>query len=147
MTVRTSSELMDSRRVSLPLRSVASRATLEMTQPQRSAWASAARSTLWRLRMAVGPTPARRIRVCPPLDIAHTEAGDRHASDWVIGNRGSAPGVITFRRLRPHPVVGLAPQPEHIGDGATGPDYGIRTPEMALAITKRWISDVPSKIV
>ena len=27
------------------------------------------------------------------------------------------------------------------------PDYGIRTPEMARAITRRWISEVPSKIV
>ena len=26
-------------------------------------------------------------------------------------------------------------------------DYRIRTPEMGLAFTRRWISDVPSKIV
>ncbi len=161
----------------------------------------------------------------PALYIAYAEAGDRHAPDRVIGNRSGATCVVSLRRLGPHPVVGLAPQLEYIGDGTTrsgrmrarlqtggdalsltlravdgladlggfpvrvtarkhpyfpdaapafanrchgpdgsscrdgsrddpkfgpsvpSPDYGIRTPEMARAITRRWISEVPSKIV
>jgi hypothetical protein len=42
------------------------------------------------------------------------------------------------RRARPLALNRRAPSAQ---------TYGMRTPEMALAITRRWISEVPSKIV
>lgn len=64
MAARTSSPLIDWRGACLDWRSLATLATFVGTHSHRTAWASAARSTEWRLRMARSPTPARRMAAC-----------------------------------------------------------------------------------
>jgi hypothetical protein len=64
MTARTSSAVMDSRTAARGFRRRAIAATFVCTQPQRTAWASAARSAACRPRMVAGASPFRRRLAC-----------------------------------------------------------------------------------
>lgn len=59
--------------------------------PHRTAWDRAARRALWRPRMAVSPTPARRMRACQ----RSTSATPRRA------RRIDAMGSLAMKRIRP----------------------------------------------
>jgi hypothetical protein len=89
----------------------------------------------------------------PSLYVANVQTGHGDIGDRVLGDESGTAGVIATRRLRPDALVDLTlvgisrDDPADRLSGRSRRNQGMCMPEAARAMTRRWISEVPSKSV